>query len=473
MRLRKAPALTMAWLLLVACPAQALAQAAWEYSPYEAIVWLALEPVPQLPSSLVSALGDSIASRTLAMWDGVLHVQVDAPPPALQSILVNDLDTVTADAIAAAASREALDTDKLYLTAITYRAGTIVVRMRELDGRTRQLGPVVERTCATTDALALELSDALTECFTPLARIEQVDSQTIVARLRAAGLIGNPASPALIEPGMVLRPVIRRNDRTGLPAKGGIQPIPWSFLTVEKRQSALLECTLRSGYRAAIPARGGARIERMALLVRPQQKATTLFLRSRSDAEKPLVAYEVHRRLKDGEKTELVGITDNRGSLVVPPGDGSLETLVVKNGRQLLARLPLVPGYEETLTARIVDDEGRLAAEGFVEALSSRVLDLVARREILAARIRSRIKEGKTREAQQLLDEFRRLETRTDLNRELDRFRQQVATNDKQTQQRIDRVFADAQKLLLLKPLSDELLTQLTREVTGAKAGGQ
>jgi len=470
MRLRKAPALALAWLLIATCPATVLAQAAWEYTPYQAIVWLALEPVPQLPPTIIASLGDSVASRTRAMWAGVLHVQVEAPPAALQSFLLSDLDSITADAVAAGASREALEADKLYLTAVTPRAGAIALRVREHDCRTRQLGPVVERTCATIDELALALCDALTECFTPLARIEQADDRTLVARLRAAGLIENPASPALVEPGMVLRPVIRRNDRTGLPAKGGIQPIPWSFLTVEKRLNALLECTLRSGYRAAIPALGGARIERLALLVRPRHEATTLVLRSRSDAEKPLVGYEVHRRLKDGDKTELLGITDNRGSLAVPPGDGSLETLVVKNGRQLLARLPLVPGYEQTLTASIVDDEGRLAAEGFVEALSSRVLDLVARREILAARIRARVKDGKTDDAQRLLDEFRRLETRADLNRELDRFRQQVATNDKQTQQRIDKVFADAQKLLLLKPLSDELLTQLTREVTGAKA---
>ncbi len=469
---RKAPALALAWLLVAACPASALAQAAWEYTPYQATVWLALEPVPQLPQSLVATLGDSVAGRSRSTWGGVVQVQVAAPPATLQGLLLNDLDTITPDAIAGAASREALEVDKLFLAAITYRAGTFVVRVRELDCRTRQLGPVVERPSATIDALPLALCDALAESFTPLARIEQVDERTLVARLRAGGLIENPASPALIEPGMVLRPVVRRNDRTGLPVKGGIQPIPWSFLTVENRREAILECTLRSGYRAAIPPRGGARIERLALLVRPRHEATTLLLRSRSDAEKPLVGYEVHRRLKDGDKTELLGITDSRGSLVVPPGDGSLETLVVKNGKQLLARLPLVPGYEQTLTAAIADDEGRLAAEGFVAALSSRVLDLVARREILAARVRARVKEGKTDDAQRLLEEFRKLETRADLNRELDRFRQQVATSDKQTQQRIDKVFADAQKLLLLKPLSDELLTQLTREVTGAKAGG-
>jgi hypothetical protein len=270
----------------------------------------------------------------------------------------------------------------------------------------------------------------------------------------------------------VLRPIVRRNDRTGQPAKGGIQAIDWSYLTVDERREAVLECTLQSGYRAAIPPRGGVRIDRLALLVRPRYESTRLLLRSRSGATKKLVGYEVHRREPGKEETQLVGVTDVQGSLAFQRGDGSLETLIIKSGKQPLARLPLVPGQAETMTAMIVDDDSRLAAEGFVSALSSRALDLVARREILAARIRARVKDGKIDEAQKLLDEFRRLETRAELNRDLDRYRQRVPTADKLTQSRIDRLFTDAQKFLLLKPLSDDLLAQLTRELSAARPSG-
>jgi len=214
---------------------------------------------------------------------------------------------------------------------------------------------------------------------------------------------------------------------------------------------------------------------RLALLVRPQHDATRLVLRSRGDAAKPLSGYEVHRRLEgENQETQLLGLTDNRGELLIERSDAAkLETLVVKNGQQPLARLPMVPGYEASVTAYLVDDDGRLAAEGFVAALTTRVIDLVARREILAAQIRARVKDGKHDEAQKLLDDFRRLNTRADLTRDLDQFRQQVATGDKTTQQRIDKVFSEAQKLLLLKPLSDELLAQLTREVSAARTGSE
>jgi hypothetical protein len=465
--------LLMMAVLIAACPAGAFGQAAWEYTPYDARLLVALEPSPQLPTSLVATLGEAVPARTNAVWGSVLQMQVAAAQGKLKSALVHDLDHLTAELVAAEVERQELEADKLFVASLAYRDGKPLIRVRELDCRSRQLGPVVERSCTTIAELGLALGDALAESFTPLARIEQVEEKKIVARLRAGGLIVDPASPALAEPGMVLRPVIRRNDRTGQPAKGGIQAIGWSFLNIDERRDSILQCTLLSGYRAAIPARGGVRIERLALLVKPRHEATRLVLRSRSDESKTLAGYEIHRRNFGAEETELLGVTDSQGSFVVPRGDGSLETLVVKSGKQPLARLPLVPGYAETLTAQIIDDDARLAAEGFVAALSSRVLDLVAQREILAAQIRGRVKEGKGDEAQKLLDEFRRLDTRADLGRELDRFRQQVSTGDRVTQGRIDRVFADAQRLLLLKPLSDDLLAQLTREVSAIRTGGE
>jgi hypothetical protein len=468
--------LEIALLLLAAFPAKAFAQAAWEYTPYQARLWLVTEAAPQLPATLSKTLLHELPARVAATWGGVMELQAGEAPVRVRCLVLKDLETLSAETIAAGADAKELEADKIYVTAIRALAGGFVVRVRELDCHSRQVGPVVERLASTSSQLVTNLSDAIKESFAPLARIEVVEERKISARLRAGGLIVDGNTRATVEPGMVLRPIIRRNDRSGQPAKGGIQAIPWSFLTVEETHDSVLECTLKSGYRSAIPARGGVRIERLALAVRPRLEATWLVLRSRNEKLKPLAGYEVYRRVgDDNQKMELLGQTDADGAVRVSRVDqmGGLETLVVKNGRQLLARLPIVPGYEESLTAYLIDDDGRLAAEGFVAALSSRVIDLVARREILAAQIRARIKNGKLDDAQKMLDEFRRLNTRGDLTRDLDQFRQQVATGDKTTQERIDRVFADAQKLLLLKPLSDELLAQLTREVSAARPGGE
>jgi hypothetical protein len=344
------------------------------------------------------------------------------------------------------------------------------ITAHELDVRARQWGPVVRREAASLEALPMAAWDAIAAVFTPVARIETVEGPAVTARVRAGGLIIHPESPALVDAGAVLRAVIRRNDRSGEPAKGGIQPIPWTLLEVTERRDALLTCQMHSGYRAAIPTRGGVRTDRLALVVRPQFPATKLVLQSRTVPPHPLTGYQVYAKAAADAETEPVGATDWRGAIELPAGDGSLKIFIIKSGNQLLARLPLVPGQAEQLAAPLSDDDIRLQAEGAVAALTSRALDLVARREILAIRFRARIKERKFDEAQALLEEFRKLETRIDLGRALDAEQQQLRGADKLTQSRVDKLLAEARKLLLLKPLADDLVNSLAAELAKAKA---
>jgi hypothetical protein len=445
-------------------------QAAWEFTPYEVHVKVSLAPAPQLPVALVPALGEAIASRAEAVLGAVWRVETSTARAGLARQLLIGMDELSVDSIVAGLLHEDVAADKVYLTAIWCASEGIHVAVRELDCRTRQLGPRCERTAPTSAALAPAIWDALLESFTPLVRIEMAEENKIIARLKAGGLIVDPHSPALIEPGATLRPVLRKTDRSGQPVKGGIQPLLWTLLTVGERRDSLLDCTLYSGYRAPIPSRAPARTERLALLVRPRYPSTRLLLRARDNPDKPLVGYEIHLRWPGDEQAHPAGITDDEGAFELARGEAPLVQVYVRHGQQLLGRLPIVPGEEQSVIASLPDDDRRLEAEGFVAALSARALDLVARREILATRIRARLKEGKPAEAQQLLDDFRKLETQAELRRDLDLFRQRCSSSDRLTQARIEKLFTDAQKVLLLKPLSDELVTQLTREVAGARS---
>lgn len=451
-------------------PTPCRGQATWEYTPYEVRVRVALEPTPQLPPAAIESLGEILVARSATVLGAIWHVETAAASPALRNLLLHAGDELTADQVAAVTPALDLAADKLFLAAVVRRGHLLHLTVREFDCRTRQLGPSLALTVGSVESLPLVLWDAVVDLFTPLARIEQVDQTHVTARLRAAGLATSPASPALVEQGAALRPIVRRNDRTGQPAQGGIQAPPWTVLTVNSRADAILDCTLQSGYRNPIPARGGVRLDRLALAIRPRYAATQLLLRSRTVPAKPLVGYEIHVRTGDGEETERLGVTDATGAFDLPAADGGLLLLYVRNGQQLLARLPLIPGQDETITASIVDDDNRLAAEGYIDALASRALDLVAHREILAARIRARVKAGQLADAQKLLDEFRKLQSRADLSRDLDQFRQRLSSPDGLTQQRIDKLFADAQKLLQIRPLSDDLLNELTREVAAPRA---
>jgi hypothetical protein len=205
------------------------------------------------------------------------------------------------------------------------------------------------------------------------------------------------------------------------------------------------------------------------LHVKPQFEATTLALRSRTGDGRALTGYEIYTKRPDAEDVVHLGSSDWRGQIDLPRGEAGLTLILIRNGTQLLARLPIVPGQDRRLVAELMDDDGRLQAEGAVAALYSRALDLVARREILANRFRARLKENKLDEAQKLLEEFRRLESRSDLGRALDEMMRSTEANDRLTQQRINKLFVDARKLLTVKGLADDTVNVLASELIKAQ----
>jgi hypothetical protein len=100
--------------------------------------------------------------------------------------------------------------------------------------------------------------------------------------------------------------------------------------------------------------------------------------------------------------------------------------------------------------------------------MESTVMDLVARREILAARIRRRIAEGKRDDARALLEEMKSFQTRADLEQMLASREAALATRDKRQQQYIDQLLAGTRSLLN-KYLSPQQLVTLEREISGVQ----
>lgn len=458
---------TAALLLVVWCGVArwACAQAAWEFTPYEVRIWLALPDDPTWQEGQLAQLRGILLGRAEAAFGPVWDCAVEAAPDALAAEIRQDLHALKVEQVQAAlpAGNSA---DKIYLVGVQEDQGHLRLQIRELDYRARLFGVVLERESMQRDGLGWLIWDAVADAFTPIARIERVNGNQLAARIRAGGLITSPDSSAWIRKDMALRPVLRRNDRVGEPTKGGINILPWTMLNVLEQNGSQLNCKLQTGYRSPIPAKASSRLERLALLVKPQFPSTVIHLRSRDASATPLIGYEIWRKTSDTD-AELLGATDWRGDIELPQAEtGALQTLLVKSGNQLLARLPLVPGQEPKLEAAVVNDDGRLQAEGFVAAFQSKVMDLEARRQISAVRIRAKIKDGKFDEAQQMLEEFRNLESRTDLGRLLDK--QNVKSTDITTQKRIDKLLTDARSLLS-KFLDPELANVLQRELTAAK----
>jgi hypothetical protein len=267
-------------------------------------------------------------------------------------------------------------------------------------------------------------------------------------------------------------PVIRRNGKNGEPISNGIHAPLWSYVLVQERTDTALSGVVNSGYGSVIPAKGGPKTERLLLGLKPQFAATRLELRARvapgsgkdpPPVGRPLAGYEVYVKNLGEEKSELLGLTDWDGSIELQPSKEPLRLFYIKNGGQLLARLPLVVGQKPTMTANVIDDDARLLAEAYVKSLQSRVMDLVARREILTVRIRSKVKKGDYAGAKKLVAEFRSLPTSAQLIRELEDTQRRMSAPGI-SGKRIEKLFADGHKLLqaFLDPATaDKLATEV------------
>jgi hypothetical protein len=442
-------------------------QTSWEYSPYQIQIWVALSPGPELAESLHDELARTIVEHSdivaAAAWD----VQVSKPPPRIHGDMLVALEAITVDRVAAE-SVDILQADKLVLLVVNSTPDGFHVQARELDCRARTWSALVERSFRQPAQITREAFAAVTAAFAPLIRVEKTKDKTAQARLRAGGLIVRQPSPALVAPGDVLQVVVRNNDRLGEPRPGGIQVLPWTYLQVVQRRLPHVECAIYSGMRSPISARGSFRTENLALRVEPLTSSTELKLVSRSEPPRPLSGYEVHAQDPGSEHSQLLGQTDWRGGLEVPRADQRLRVLYIKNGGQLLARLPMVPGFEPQQTATLIDDDLRLEAEGVLKGFQSTFMDLIARRQVMALRIRKYIADKNYAEAEKLIGELRTLDAKYDLGPQLDRQQQRFTSSDRRVQSKVDALFNDTRGLLA-KYLDTRLPSQLTEELRTAQ----
>ncbi len=160
---------------------------------------------------------------------------------------------------------------------------------------------------------------------------------------------------------------------------------------------------------------------------------------------------------------------------MIPPGDGRYRILLIRDGQELLARLPMVPGASPVMTAKIPDDTQRLEVEAFVVGLQETVVDLVARRAVLLARAEARLDANDLTEAEKLIEQLRRLETREQLQQRIATERRRFASSDPTVQGKIDRLFNETTQLLgrYLNPADVEMLQRRLREARTAAASAK
>lgn len=488
-------------LIWLAAASNVPAQTTWEYSPYQICVWLATEKAPELTSPLCERIRRAVVTQSRLAAGSTWRVQVDTAPASVSDSIVTMPDLLTVDEVVKA-EPSALDNDKVLLLGVRIHAGTYELFCREFDTATRTLGQTVRHSATQIKLVPYQAAAAVADAFSALVRIEQSRGKSGIVRVRAGGLVRNTNCPSHLQPNAVLQPIIRRNDRDGNPRPGGIQILDWTYLVVRgpetqdasPQESAtksdiaepaaatrrskteldyLLHCEVYSAMRNPLTGRSSVRTQRLALAVRPHGDVTHLRLLSRDATPSPLKGYEIFAKKplpKDSDianKPARLGLTDWRGLIDITPDAFLLRIVYVKNGDHLIARLPIVPGYENQQSIQLPSDDQRLEAEAFVKGIENMVMDLVARRAILAARIRRRLKEKRIADARQLLAEIKTFRTRDDLEAMIaSRQTTSLRSTDPREQQRIDQMLSGT-RILLNKYLNPDKLVTLQREVEG------
>ena len=440
----------------------AASKRAWETRPYQVAAWVCLDGSPGLANS-EAEICKRITSECQLVDPSGWNVKVGTPPSQWRwKLLSSQIDDDTVEKILA--DPELQFYDKLMVIRITENAGSLNLSVREIDAKTRQIGPAVNAEARMMSSVGPLASRLVSRAFMPIARIDEVTSKN-EAELRARGIeacvrteineelvpevVTNTSSPCFVRETDRLLPVVVRTDRSGKLVK--LDPVPFTFIAIEGIEGTTINGKVFSSVRAPLAGRKSKRAEKLGLVIRPGDGSTVLRLVSRGDGDpQPLEGYEISTVQPDNIKVELEyhGKTDWRGEIRIPPSDG-MRMLLVKRGGLGLKRIPVVPGFRDELETTITSDDTRLLAKGVVTGLTNEILSLAVLRQIYQKEIEKSIKDGKKDQAREILQTYTELENPQDLRARMadEEIRLKARTPIQREQKQIQKMFKPLKKI--------------------------
>lgn len=408
--------------------------------------------------------GDSLAVRAAWKEPGVEAVLLSR---GMAAALTSPVAKIIPLPIENLVTEEIQNHDKIFIVSVDSSSIPMRVEVVELDCLMRHFSPVVSRQSLDFASLPAVVGQAIIEAFAPVVRIEDAGQKTAIGIVRAAGLITEEVNPVLIQTGDFLLPLVRKDDRNGNPS--AIGKIPWCFLHVKKVEGSRVDMDMYAGRSGGLQGRKNNRTFKWALKTRPVGPASTIRLHAAGSVTEPLVGYEIYEKKLDGIDMTLVGRTDWDGRIVVNKTDAAMRLLYVKNGGAVLARLPIVPGLTTIEVADLLGDDQRLRAEAYVRGTQNAIVDLVAIRTLLGARIRLRLEKGQMTEAKDLLQALKDQPTYETIAADMGKKLVQIKGRNITEQRKIDTLFALTRDMLV-KNINSKLLIELEADVAAAEA---
>ncbi|WP_437191923.1 hypothetical protein [Planctomicrobium sp. SH527] len=392
------------------------------------------------------------------------------------------------------------NSDKTICVSVSNHAGSQLITCREWDQLSQTYGAVYRAECHDEREFINEMATAVTQAFRPLLEIQVRPNGEIEGVIQAGEFPSHQLIASTINHGDILLPFLRvLNRRQELVA---IQQIPWTYLQIESTDRARAQCKLHSTFRSPFP-NPSRRVSAWALRERPLPLKTVVTIIPRGKKQNPLAATRcelidiphvsaakvestpesesaaTHTESNTTTETPATAapvplLTSREGSLVLT-GDPEhpLKQLTVFSGNSVLAKVPIVAGIVPRLELDVPDDSARLAVEGEIAIMESELLDLVATREIVMARIRTAADQERWTKVDSLLTELDQLPSQQAFLAKIEKlqlnsvFAAQQA-NDRVAEIRIERL-CEAIRVSAQKHLDHTRLNDLKTNVTSER----
>jgi hypothetical protein len=337
--------------------------------------------------------------------------------------------------------------DKVWVVRVS-RSGPgpgLVLVGREFDTASRRLGALQRRQVnAASDAPRALLEFAL-DLFNPTAEITGQEGGAAVLKVQGGAI--TPASPfgAVVTKGKVFIALRLVSLRDG---KVQILRIPFTYLQVESVEGPLARCAIISPMRDPLSKRMGRPNSLAALGLKPGNTPLKLRFVTKPD-QAPAAGYTLTARtVPDGQPRDL-GMTDRAGRIVLQPGfaDGLVILRLLAGNVEPMVELPIMPGESRPDEQPISFDPKpqTVVLESRIDSLRDEVVDLVALRARLEARMKARL-EGEDWDGLDLaLKEFSHLTPHDDFAQRLTKLKDDAAREQAENKKAILTKTAQAQ----------------------------
>ncbi|MBL8888629.1 MAG: hypothetical protein JNL67_01535 [Planctomycetaceae bacterium] len=474
----------------------------WSYRPYEVKVWMIVDEQPRWNRSFMEQLCGETSTQLRLTESAAWRVSTEVVPQKWRDLFSNWNHSISE--LPVELYDELYKTDKLFVVRLADTGTGFDYAINELDISGWSLGPVYSKSVSETGYLAGCLADTIAKAFRPVVQLEHSDADIVTARVRAHGLmvrveetvgddqavvlslVPNTTSPCWIQSGEVFEPIVRQSNRQRKFELKDIETLEFTLLVQQDAvEGPYVKAKVVSVNRAeaALGRKKGRNTEKIGIVVRTPAGPSQIRLFTKRGttkenlAEFPLNGYQVYSRSIFGteESFEYLGKTNWNGQIEIKPGDERVRLLLVKNGERNIARLPIVPGYKPFMEKLLPDDEDRILAEGVVAGLKSETLDLWARRQVLAERIKLALGKNEFSMANRYYEMYRQLVTINQWNDMLSATQERLASKEKRQQTKITAMFKELSDFSQkeFKPDHDAKVQEMMLEARQQRVGEQ